>query len=492
MANKRKFAVEAETIAVQHGKNTRTKHLEKCQLNGDNAQPQQRAKKQRTVVTAVDKPETVPTHMKSTKPEQVSLPAAAKAAGESRLPTAEPKASTRKTKRAREEDCVTPQAKRFKDVRPPTPTETPTRRTLALFDGLKLGGCDKASLQLKAAAPLLDTPPLTPDADDHLPLAFVSEDLPESLVAFVRLFSSSLRAISLFHVHHGVGTPLYLSTLLPLITHTWKRRRVTERDIRQMVAIFEPSNIFRLLDNGEGNISIELEGAGVSRTGQVNQERLNGRFESRIKEMWEEWTSQRPPHLLDPSAFLESLPLAKVLKSEVAAESSKLTQDRDRLNRFKRGAVEARADDKAATRPNVPQEAKTAAAVSSRGSNLLDRIMAKQQILSNRPSGPTQEELDRKAALHRIEEIVLVLDLLAGGRPRASFSAQTMFQHLQTSLRNPISREEVDKCMDLMAKEVTPSFLSLINTGSVRGVVVTKGGRLSSADLRRSLERAGA
>lgn len=123
-------------------------------------------------------------------------------------------------------------------------------------------------------------------------------------------------------------------------------------------------------------------------------------------------------------------------------------------------------------------------ATQSRGTNLLDRILAKQAHTASLPAGPTKEQLERKAALHRIEDIARVLDLLAAGRARCSFSMQAMVQQLQQSLRNPISREEVERCLGLMAKEVTPGFVGLVKNGAMTGVVVTRGGRVGLVELR--------
>lgn len=79
--------------------------------------------------------------------------------------------------------------------------------------------------------------------------------------------------------------------------------------------------------------------------------------------------------------------------------------------------------------------------------------------------------------------------MLVGAKPRVSLSMQAMVQQLQQSLRNPISREEVEQCLELMATEVMPGFVSLFVSGSVRGVVVRREGRVDAADVRMMVEK---
>jgi len=93
--------------------------------------------------------------------------------------------------------------------------------------------------------------------------------------------------------------------------------------------------------------------------------------------------------------------------------------------------------------------------------------------------------------LDRVEDVARVMELLAGGRPRVSFSLQMMIQHLQNSLRTPLAKDEVERCLDLMAAEIMPSFVTMVKTGSVRGVVVTRFGKVGSVELRRRLVTAG-
>jgi hypothetical protein len=89
-----------------------------------------------------------------------------------------------------------------------------------------------------------------------------------------------------------------------------------------------------------------------------------------------------------------------------------------------------------------------------------------------------------------VEDIARVLELLAGSKPRCSLSMPVMVQQLQQSLRNPISREEVERCLGLMAREITPGFVNVIVSGAVRGVVVSRAQKVSLEELRARVERA--
>ncbi|GAB7350028.1 hypothetical protein MBLNU459_g0702t1 [Dothideomycetes sp. NU459] len=393
-------------------------------------------------------------------------------------------------KRQREEDVTTPRQKRFKDALPPTPTETPTRGARNLFDKLNIAPVpSELSRTPRTTQPRYDTPPLSPKS---LGLASdLDEELPGQMRDLITLFSSFLTATSFYYAHHGASSRLYLQELTHVVTKSWKKRAVTESDIRRVLYILaEDGETFVLVDNGERSVYVE-QAEGIV-PGHFNQPVLNSRFQKNLRKLWQTW-KQTPAHRsYDVVGFLQQIPLASTTRSEVAPVEGRPSKGQQRLDDIKAGAIQARAEHVAAQKPAVAAEAKTSAAVSSRGSSLLDRILAKQQANSLKGSGPTPEEMEKKAALHRIEEISLVLDLLAGGRPRVSFSTQMMVSHLQNSLRNPIAKNQAERCLELMASEVAPAFVSVIHAGHVKGVVITKAGRPSSVELRQRLERAGA
>lgn len=459
-ATRKRKATAEDTVAVSkpHGRPMATEQT-------DNTRPSQAGAKKKRKTQEID------------SDGQVTNNVTSKGAGSMVAPSA------KSSKRQREDEHATPQNKRFKNMLPPTPAETPTRGARNLFD--------KLNLTPSGSKRTLETPPLTPESlEDSADIPFLDE-LPLALQEHTKLFSSFLNATSLYMAHHGAGSPLYLSALCPLITKTWKKRTVSEKDVQRLLGVLGVHNPFVLLDNGEGGIILEKADHGSLAAGHLDQHDLAVSFEHKICALWRD-SVKTGESAQSVANFMEALPLANIAPSDVAADPTKLAQSKERLSQFKREVLQTRIDEAASKKPIVPEEAKTASAVTSRGSSLLDRIMAKQQLLSTRPSGPTQEEVDRRAALDRIEEVVLIMEMLAGGRPRVSFSSQMMIQHLQNSLRNPISKEEAERCIGLIANEVAPSFVSLIQTGNVRGVVVKRQGRPTNVQLRQSLQNAGA
>lgn len=391
-------------------------------------------------------------------------------------------------KRRHEHDNSTPEGKRFKDEYPISPASTPTKGALKLGK-LNLTAANLLSTPQKDKT-AYSTPPLTPQHLDHLEDVPRLEDLPNALQDVLRLFSSFLTALSLYYAHHGIGSPLDVQTLLPLVAKSWKKRRVFVEDIRRLLGVLgnDKSGLI-LLDKGEGRICLDKAD---TRSAHINQHDLVARFGHSLRKLWDDWKAQHRGQSYTSVTFLDQLPMADIVADEEAPSATRAQKGKAVLEQIKTDSLQARASEAAAKKPTTAPESRAALAVSSRGTSLLDRIVAKQQLLSSLPSAPTQEQVARRAALDRIDEVVLVLDLLAAGRPRVSFSAQTMVQHLQSSLRHPISKDEAERCIQLMAKEVAPGFVSLINSGSVRGIVVTKAGRPTKSDLLQRLQSAGA
>lgn len=264
---------------------------------------------------------------------------------------------------------------------------------------------------------------------------------------------------------------------------------MTLEDIRRLLGVLGAKSPFIILDHGDGDLCLDTkEEAALSTILQTKQ--MVKEFEQLLRRQWTNWCAMGEEGDAKGEAFVRGLPLAAMATSEVAIDKSRISKGAQRLTMIKQTAIAAAEESSMRKLQTVADESKTVAAVESRGANLIDRILAKQQLASSRPGGPTREELQRRSALDRIEEAVLVLGLLAGGRPRASFSMQSLVQHLQNSMRNPVARHEAEECVELMAKEICPRFVSLIRTGSVYGVTLTKMGRPSNADLKERLSRA--
>jgi hypothetical protein len=395
---------------------------------------------------------------------------------------------------AKPKEAVTPQSLRFKNVIPVSPLQTPTKGAQRMFDRLNLHATSPAMQLLNKRTKALETPPTSPETDRLRPNAV----LPTELRDLLSLHASFLTALSLNSAHSGGSTAaIAVKALLPLVTANWRKRSVTIPDIRKILALTQKAGpSFVLEDRARAGIYLvraEQNGSGSERTNNyIDESELNAVFEDCLRKVWNDWSNVTPAEHLTGRAFIRQLPLVDMIQTETSKSTSVLfTRGQQRLADLKAGQAAAKAE---AELPQtlVTSIAKDTSGIQNRNTSLLDRILAKQAVASNLPAGPTRTELERKSALHRVEDVTRVLGMLAAGHPRASFSMTTMVQHLQQSLRTPITREEVERCLGIMAAEIMPSFVKIISNGSMHGVVVTNGGKIGFADLKERLANAGA
>ncbi|KAK4539646.1 hypothetical protein LTR36_010472 [Oleoguttula mirabilis] len=395
----------------------------------------------------------------------------------------------------------TPRTKRFKSALPPSPMETPSKRAAALFSNLQLDVAAQPipfSLTNKQQVGI-DTPPLTPDAEEAAQsVSFVGEDmaLPDDLQDLARLHSAFLSALSMHYAHNGTASPVYTQALLPQITKTWKKRSVTLEDLRRVLALSSQPASFILEDYGRGGVCLsraQPRGRAIKRAASyIDEEELNQCFADALQQQWNasQKAAESNTSHEDAAAFIAHLPLAPVTVHSSAEKAAPLfARGAQRLADIKSAqSASQQASTAPATATTTAQ--KTTSAVASRGTSLLDRILAKQALTSTTASGPTKVELERRAALHRCEDIARVLSLLAGAKSRCSFSMATVVQHLQQSLRNPITREEVERCLAVMAGEVTPGFVGVVVSGGVKAVVITRALGVGREEVRERVGRA--
>lgn len=379
--------------------------------------------------------------------------------------------------------------KRAKNTHSRTSIETPSKSAMAMFGKLKLGpNIDAISFAPHTKRDAYETPPTSPDIEKDL-----DSVLPAELEELTSLNAAFLSALAMYYAHNGTTSPAKIKALQPMITKHWKRRSVTVDDLCRLISIYGADSAFALEDFGRAGICVTKEqprGRAVKRAASyVDEVDLNTRFEQALRELYSSWLVCTPKENQDPTVFLDQLPLVSIAKNESVEKAAPLfARGHQRLSDLKTSQEAAKAD---AIHPSkLTSEQQTTPSVQSRGTNLLDRILAKQAISGLLPAGPTREQLERKAALQRIEDVARVLDLLAAGRSRCSFGMQAMIQQLQQSLRNPISKDEVMTCLGLMAQEITPGFVSLVKNAGSTIVVVTKGGRIGLDELRQRVEAA--
>lgn len=363
-----------------------------------------------------------------------------------------------------------------------------------------------------------------------------SQTLPPDLVNLLALHSSFLTALSLHYAHNGTSVPVDVRVLAPSVSQVWRQRAVSLDDIRILLGVLDAcpggnKNPFYLSDYSGGKICIEIRDEYMvdGKLRNVNEDALQKIFMGSLDHLWTAWSethvqgvntrtklAARPiaaakrrgrprkaivnaqPSIqpfLDETAlpkFLAQLPLAEVsLCSSAAAVAPMREKGRKRLREFKDSVQQGRAVKKANTstmtitgKENEPVKAtaqivqpKITEFASVRKSNLLDRILAKQAAAASGPAPLSPAALQRLAALQRSEEVLGVLSLLTASKmpgTRVSFSMAALVQSLQGSIRSPLSKDEVLKCVEVLATEVAPGYLNIVKLGAMSSVVVNQ------------------
>lgn len=264
-----------------------------------------------------------------------------------------------------------------------------------------------------------------------------------------------------------------------------------------------------LVDYGRGKICLELAEANDNPSihkRPIDEEKLHTLFTDSLEQQWQKYRTSNAPSVF-VETFIATLPLLPITTCDSLSKLAPLlAKGQRRLEDLKAGAIKAQrsssVSDPSVAR-NVPNPRPKLAA--SRSDSLLSRIRAKELIQSALPPPPPPAALARKSALQRIEEVVPVLELLTAG-PAAgcsellagfekpsqqtqvqSFTMPTLVQHLQMSLRNPISKEDAVRCVRLLA-EVVPEWVRVLELGKCIGVTVRRGKAVGKEEIRRRVE----
>lgn len=404
----------------------------------------------------------------------------------------------------------------------------------------------------------LTTPPSSPASEkvvsstpDH---KRATKLLPNELQDLINLYSSFLTALSLHYAHHGSLIPADVRILRPGIERVWRKRRISNDDVRRILAIAQQQNLpawedggkllggggykgtfFLLSDYGLGKICVEIEedvqnqGQGVGRC-PINEEVLNADFVANLEAQWSQYVSKCDNRPSAPS-FIALLPLFPITTcASISKIGPLLSKGQHRLEELKAGAIKAQEVSSrllgpgASTSSNDDAKLTRNIAPTKRSDSLLSRIRAKQQLhhqsmIAHPP--PSKTTILRKSALQRLEELAPVLEILTSSASRSTFSSRslndnttsvricsssphlmdmteqhgtysftmpTLIQHLQMSLKNPISKEDAVSCVRLLATEVAPSWVKIKEVGKVVGVTVWRGGRMKREELVGRIE----
>lgn len=373
------------------------------------------------------------------------------------------------------------------------------------------------------------TPPSSP-AHEYLSTTDreLAPKLPDDLQDLINLYSSFLTALSLHYAHHGSLIPADVRVLRPGIERAWGKRRVSNDDLRRTLGIAQnlPSaeydeklprykGTFYLSDYGQGKICVEIEEDAKNQGARrcpINEEFLNSEFVANLEAQWSQYTSESDT----PSApaFIALLPLFPITTcASISKIAPLLSKGQRRLEDLKAGAIKAQLSSQLAQSVSSTSEAKLAVRIAptKRSDSLLSRIRAKQLHQSTLAPPPSTATILRKSSLQRLEELAPVLEILTSSASRSTFSRSlntathtirvsslmdmteqhgtysftmpTLVQHLQMSLKNPISKEDAISCVRLLATEVAPSWVKIKEVGKVIGVTVWRGGRIGREEL---------
>ena len=283
--------------------------------------------------------------------------------GDTTLKPIVPKADYRQFGRS---DIATPRNKRFKNLQPPSPVETPSKSTAALFNKLMLDiGANPTPFKFGTNQGAYDTPPDTPE-----PEIYTSDGLPKELVDFVQLQASFLSALSMYYAHNGTSSPVNVKALLPMITKHWKKRTVSLDDLRVLLAMDQGSeSTFTLQDFGKGGICLtrlQPRGRATKRAASyVDEVDLNARFEQALQKRWRNWLAATSKKNRDAAVFMDQLPLVEITKHESVESAAPLfARGQQRLADLK--ASQASAKSEPVTSADVAADQKTKYALQRR------------------------------------------------------------------------------------------------------------------------------
>lgn len=403
--------------------------------------------------------------------------------------------------------------------------ETPTQGACLCIESITFPSSLISESNSSLISKSSQTLPSSPISDRDFPPKTVHDgiqNLPDELQDLIHLHSSFLNALSLHYAHHGSLTPADLRLLQPGIERSWKKRKVSGDDVRRILSIAQSSEaadpqekkakyggILSLSDYGRGKICVEIEEhsryQGIQRS-PLDEENLKTVFAANLAVQWKRYITT---NFTSPSAqeFISLLPLLPVTTcASISKISPLLSKGQRRLEDLKACAIKTR---RSSQLRSTPQISALSVTPNTRIDSLLSRICAKQIHQSTLPPPPSIGTILRKSALHRLQEIAPVIELLITSasnsspsrfssaicstsqtKERGTFSVTmpTLVQHLQMSLKNPIAKEDAVRCVRLLAEEVAPGWVKVREVGRVVGVTVRKEESVGREDLAKRVQ----
>ena len=308
----------------------------------------------------------------------------------------------------------------------------------------------------------------------------------------LKLHSAFLKALTLHSAHNGVVAPVDLREFLQAIGQVWRKRKVVVKDLQRLVWIWEqsqkqngPKSPFRLANYGLGRVCLEREW-----TGQIDEAEWQEQFEQTLDVLWEKTLDSIPNLAADEKKvaenFVDTLGLSPI--HECLTPLTSFRKGQQRLQDLKGGVIRMKTEKLRAdpAKDNHSPAPKTLLDdTPNRRKSLLDRIKNKELRQSTLPPPPSKDMLLRRAAVERVEDVANVLASLrpvgyVGSGIKAMLAAQrkpfqipTIVQHVQDSVRNPISPREVEICLEVMARaDVAGNWVNFVTVKAAKMVVL--------------------
>ncbi|KAI9715502.1 MAG: hypothetical protein M1828_000809 [Chrysothrix sp. TS-e1954] len=362
----------------------------------------------------------------------------------------------------------------------PTPEATPVKA--AKFTNVA------SDVEPLASPEFRPVPTTSHSSSNQATSAQQSEQVPDRDIRdeLLDLYTCFLKALSLHRAHHGSTVPANLRVLLPSVSKIWGKRQVTLLDIRRLIGQEGyGTEDLRLTDYGQGRILVEVNDQGSSKLGMPDADRTAA-FKHILQLRWTRWSEDNQQPSSGDQSFEQTLPLAPILRSTTLEKIAPLfTKGQKRLTQIKEAAQNAQKPSSAAARSSTLSTTRKSANLKSRSNNLLEHLEARKALLATLPAGPSKYDLERKAALSRLDEIVSTISLTLGSAGnRNAFSRKHLVQSIQKSTRSPLSSSEIDRCLTLLAAEIAPDFIRCVNSGSVTGLVIDHRKKPLDLDLR--------
>lgn len=325
---------------------------------------------------------------------------------------------------------------------------------------------------------------------------------------FISLHSSFLSALSLHFAHNGSSAPVDLKQLLPSVERIWKRRKVVTEDIQRLLYVLGESGSllecsggvsftrFRLANYGPGKTCLErvdVKGQRELSLGPLNEAELGRKFSQNLERIWQRNLETCGGQETN-NDLVQAIPLAPIHCSTLAFTA--LRKGHQRWLDLSAGSVRLRACNSEGDFAKSLALAKGSNGTLDRRKGLIERIKTKELRQSKLPPPLSKEMLALRSASERIEEVVRILILL---RPLASvdvglsytlpqkrpYRLEIIIQNIQDSTRNPISKQEVETCLRILAEpSVAGDWVAIVTISELKSVVLRSGKDVSLRDIR--------